>query len=110
MGCASAVNNKDNQIRRELILTVEASDTLNNISTTPKNTMSPLNLIERLIIVLEEAIKNKQKIETFKDLLLTNNAKIEHKIDEITYVMNTAGQHKEEVSKNSSFPLLCSKL
>jgi hypothetical protein len=36
MGCASAVNNNDSQIRRELILTVEASDTLNNIPTTPK--------------------------------------------------------------------------
>ena len=36
MGCASAVNNKDNQMRKELILTVEASDTINNIPTTPK--------------------------------------------------------------------------
>lgn len=36
MGCASAVNNKDTQIRRELILTLEASDTLNNIPTIPK--------------------------------------------------------------------------
>ncbi len=61
-------------------------------------------------MTLEEAIKNKQKIETFKDMLLTNNAKVEHKIDEVTYVMNTASQHKEEIIKNSSFPLLCSKL
>lgn len=36
MGCASAVNNRDSQIRRDLILTVEATDTLNNIPTTPK--------------------------------------------------------------------------
>lgn len=34
--------------------------------------MNPLNLIERLVMTLEEAIKNKQKIETFKDMLLTN--------------------------------------
>jgi ATP-dependent phosphoenolpyruvate carboxykinase len=61
--------------------------------------MNPLNLIERLVMTLEEAIKNKQKIETFKDMLLTNNAKAEYKIDEVTYVMNTASQHKEEIIK-----------
>ena len=110
MGWASAVNNKDSQIRRELILTVEASDTLNNIPTTPKNKMNPLNLIDRLVMTLEEAIKNKQKIETFKDMLMSNSAKVEYKIDEVTYVMNTASQHKEEIVKNSSFPALCSKL
>ena len=36
MGCASAMNNRDNLIRKELIMTVEASDTLNSIPTTPK--------------------------------------------------------------------------
>lgn len=72
--------------------------------------MNPLNLIERLVMTLEEAIKNKQKIETFKEMLLTNSAKIEYKIDEVTYVMNTASQHKEEIVKNSSFPALCYKL
>lgn len=110
MGCGSSVNNKDDQMRRELIMTVEASDTLNNIPSTPKNKIDTLNLIERLVMTLEEAIKNKQKIETFKDMLLTNNAKTEYKIDEVTYVMNTAQQHKEEIVKNSSFPVLCSKL
>ena len=56
MGCTSAVNNNDSQIRRELILTVEGSDTLNNIPTT-HNEMTPLNLIERLVMSLEETIK-----------------------------------------------------
>jgi len=70
------------------------------------NKIATLNLIERLVMTLEESIKNKQKIETFKDMLITNNAKIEYSIDEVTYVMNTASQHKEEVVKNSSFPVL----
>jgi hypothetical protein len=43
-------------------------------------------------------------------MLITNNAKVEYKIDEVTYVMNTASQHKEEIIKSSSFPALCSKL
>lgn len=74
------------------------------------NKIATLNLIERLVMTLEESIKNKQKIETFKDMLITNNAKIEYSIDEVTYVMNTASQHKEEVVKNSSFPVLWLKL
>ena len=61
-------------------------------------------------MALEEAIKNKQKIETFKEMLLTNSTKIEYKIDEVTYVMNIASQHKEEIIKYSSFPALCYKL
>lgn len=66
------MNNKDSQIRRELIITLEANDTLNNIPTAPQSKMNPLNLIDRLVMALEAVIKNKQKIETFKEMLFSN--------------------------------------
>lgn len=67
------------------------------IPSTPKNEIQTIKLVDRLIMSLEEMIKSKQKIETFKEMLLSNSAKVEFHIDEVTYIMNTAAQHIEEI-------------
>ena len=69
-----------------------------------------MNLLDRLIFFLEEFVKNKQRLTAFTEMIKTNNARVEFKLDEVTYVMNSATQHKEEIIKNGNFCDLCVKL
>lgn len=87
MGCASAVNRKDDDERRVIRLDL---NTIKSTST-PKNEINLMKLTEQLLKVLETICgDDKSKFDKFQDLILNNTHKLERKIDEVTYLLNMA--------------------
>src|SRR5688572_26180069 len=91
MGCASAVNRKEDEERRVIRLDIQ---TIKSTST-PKNEINLMKLTEQLLKVLEALCgEDKAKFDKFQDLILNNTNKLEKKIDEVTYLLTMS---KEQV-------------
>ena len=89
MGCGSTMNRKDVQRTKEYPF--QETENIREETSTPKNDIFTLNLTENLLRLLEEH-SNKQKFPVFKEMILSNHARSELRLDEITYVMNIAKQ------------------
>lgn len=88
MGCASAVNRRDDDDSKRIIrLDLQSIKS----TVTPKNEINLMKLTEQLLKVLEVLCgDDKLWNEKFQDQIINNTIKLEKKQDEVTYLLSIA--------------------
>ena len=86
MGCASAVNRKDDDLDSKRIIRLDLQ-TIKTTST-PKNEINLMKLTEQLLKVLEALCGDDiAKFQKFQEQIINNTLKLEKKLDEVTYLI-----------------------
>jgi len=104
MGCASAVNRKEEEDKRIIRLDI---GTIKSTST-PKNEINLMKLTEQLLQVLRDASgDDPARFEKFQDMILNNTNKLERKMDEVTYLLSMAREQVLVFQENGLIIHLC---
>ena len=105
MGCASAVNRRDEDDSKRIIRidlgTIKST-------ATPKNEINLMKMTEQLLKVLEALCdEDRIKFEKFEDLIINNTIKLDRKQDEVTYLINIAKELIQVFGENGNILNLC---